>query len=153
MPYKPTSARQKLESNHTSHGTLSPIPPQWQKSMGRGQLLIPHPLDVDAMMRTPRKGQLITLTQIRSKLAKAAKADTCCPLTTGIFARLAAEAAQEDAAQGKKKVTPWWRTIRDNGQLIDKFPGQGKLQAQLLRKEGHAIRPGKGKAPGRVALS
>jgi hypothetical protein len=90
-------------------------------------------------MRTPRKGNLITLTQIRAQLAKAARADACWPLTTGIFARLAAQAAEEDAALGKKRITPWWRTIRDTGQLIDKFPGNGKLQAQRLRREGHTI--------------
>jgi hypothetical protein len=102
-------------------------------------------------MKSARKGRLITLTQIRANLARKAGVDLCCPLTTGIFARLAAEAAEEDAAAGKKRITPWWRTIRDNGKLIDKFPGGGKLQATRLRKEGFKIIPGRGKQPPTVA--
>jgi len=139
------TAREKLEVVHPSHGKAFAIPPGG--SLGPGTMIVPRPLDVDAAMRTPRKGQLITLTRIRENLARAAGVDVCCPLTTGIFARLAAEAAQEDTAAGKKRTTPWWRTIRDNGKLIDKFPGGGKLQAAYLRREGHRISPGKGKQP------
>jgi CO dehydrogenase/acetyl-CoA synthase alpha subunit len=153
MSRKKKTAREKLEAEHASHGSVSPIPPIWQASMGKGMMVVPRPLDVDAMMRTARKGKLVTLTQIRARLAKKSKVNQCCPLTTGIFARLAAEAAEEDAAAGKGRVTPWWRTVRDNGQLIDKFPGGGKLQAARLRREGHSITPGKGKAPGRVKIA
>ena len=147
MPSRRKTPREKLEAVHSSHGKSFPIPRAMQGSLGRGTMIVPRPLDVDAAMRTPRKGGLITLTQIRGKLARAAGVDQCCPLTTGIFARLAAEAAQDDAAAGKKRITPWWRTIRDNGKLIDKFPGAGKLQAALLRREGHKLAPGRGKQP------
>ena len=58
---------------------------------------------------------------------------------------------KEDAAAGKKRTTPWWRTVRDNGKLIDKFPGGGELQAKRLKAEGFRILPGKGKQPGKVA--
>jgi alkylated DNA nucleotide flippase Atl1 len=147
------TARQKLEIIHPSHGNTFPIPREMQRSLGKGTMIVPRPLDVEAAMRSVRTGKLITLTQIRARLAKKAGADKCCPLTTGIFARLAAEAAEEDAAQGKKRTTPWWRTIRDTGQLIDKFPGAGKLQASRLRQEGHKVNPSKGKSPGRIVLS
>ncbi len=145
------TAREKLEAEHPSHGRALRIPPMMQRSMGKGTMIVPRPLDVDAAMRAVRKGRLITLTQIREQLARKAKVDQCCPLTTGIFARLAAEAAQDDAAAGKKRFTPWWRTIRDNGKLIDKFPGGGALQAALLKREGFKIKPGKGKQPPSVA--
>jgi alkylated DNA nucleotide flippase Atl1 len=143
------TARQKLEAVHPSHGKPFPVPADQRDRFG-STMVVPRPLDVEAEMRTPRAGRLITLTQIRGKLAKAAGVHTCCPLTTGIFARLAAEAAEEDAAAGKKQVTPWWRTIRDNGKLIDKFPGQGKEQAARLRAEGFRLLPGKGKQPPKV---
>jgi hypothetical protein len=149
MAAKRKTAREKLEAEHASHGTLSPIPPIW-RSMGEGMMLIPRPLDVEAAMRTPRKGRLITLGQIRPALARKAGAKACCPLTTGIFARLAAEAAEEDAAAGRKRITPWWRTIRDDGKLNDRFPGGGKAQAARLRREGFKLTPPKGKQPPRV---
>jgi len=76
--------------------------------------------------------------------------DVCCPLTTGIFAHLAAEAAEEDQAAGKKRVTPWWRTVRDDGKLNEKFPGGAAAQARLLRREGVRLAPGRGKQPPRV---
>lgn len=145
------SARQKLEREHPSHGRAFPIPLEMQKTLGQGTMIVPRPLDVDSEMKKARKGQLITLTQIRANLAKKAGSDQCCPLTTGIFARLAAEAAEEDTAAGKSRITPWWRTIRDNGKLIDKFPGGGKIQAARLRKEGIKVIKGRGKQPPSVA--
>ncbi|TET25825.1 MAG: hypothetical protein E3J67_02985, partial [Dehalococcoidia bacterium] len=51
---------------------------------GGGRLLIPKPLDVDALMRRVDKGRLATSDQIRSKLAKDYNADSTCPLCTGI---------------------------------------------------------------------
>jgi hypothetical protein len=33
-------------------------------------MLIPKPLDVEALVRKVRKGKLITITEIRNKLAK-----------------------------------------------------------------------------------
>jgi hypothetical protein len=133
------SAREKLETVHESHGVPFFIPPAMQKSMGQGTMIVPRPLDVEAMMQRPGKGRLITLGQIRGTLAKQSRVDQCCPLTTGIFARLAAEAAEEDAAAGKKRITPWWRTIRDNGELNDKFPGGAAAQAARLREEGFSV--------------
>src|SRR5204863_6539986 len=96
-------------------------------------------------MRRPRRGRIITMPQIRSLLARAAGADQCCPLTTGIFARLAAEAAEEDRAAGKRRITPYWRTIRDGGALNERFPGGVAAQAARLRKEGVVTRRKRGK--------
>src|SRR5258708_5915759 len=89
------TARQKLDVNHPGHGRAFPIPAEMQRSLGRGTMIVPRPLDVEAMMKTPRKGKLITMGQVRARLARMAGVDQCCPLTTGIFARLAAEAAED----------------------------------------------------------
>lgn len=147
MSAKRKTARQKLETSHPSHGRPFTIPRATQGSLSHATMIVPRPLDVEAAMRIPRKGQLITLTQIRAKLARAAGVDQCCPLTSGIFARLAAEAAEDDSRAGKKRITPWWRTIRDNGKLIDKFPGRGQVQAARLKLEGSTLKPGRGKQP------
>ena len=142
--------RQKLEEEHPSHGKVVPIPPRMQKRYGKGTMLIPRPLDVDAMMRKAKKGSLITQSQIRRELARQAKVNAACPLTTGIFIRIAAEAAEEDLRGGKKRVTPYWRTVRDDGQLSEKFPGGVKAQAAKLRGEGFTIQSGKGTQKQRV---
>jgi hypothetical protein len=96
-------------------------------------------MTVEAVIRKVKKGRLITPKLIRSKLAKDFKADTCCPLTTGIFIRLSAEAAEEDLESGKKNITPFWRVVTDEGGLIEKFPGGVLDHARILQKEGHDI--------------
>ena len=74
-----------------------------------------------------------------------------CPITTGIFAWIAAHAAAEAEAAGKKRITPWWRTLKTGGELNPKYPGGVKEQAARLRAEGWRIQPGKGKKPPAVA--
>ena len=61
-----------------------------------------------------------------------------------------AEAAEEDRQAGKKRITPYWRTIKDDGKLNEKFPGGVRAQAAKLRQEGFTIQPGKGKQPPKV---
>ncbi|MEA1905083.1 MAG: methylated DNA-protein cysteine methyltransferase, partial [Candidatus Hadarchaeota archaeon] len=51
---------------------------------------------------------------------------------------------------GKKRITPYWRVLKADGRLNEKFPGGVRAQATCLRKEGHRIQPGKGKKPPRV---
>lgn len=117
---------------------------------GRGKMLIPKPLDVDALMRKVQRGKLATVTQIRERLARDFNADFTCPLTTGIFIHIAAEVAAEDLNEGKKRINPYWRVIKADGSLNEKFPGGTEAQAARLIEEGHTILPGKGKKPPRV---
>jgi hypothetical protein len=129
-----------------------PVPPKWQKRYGAGAMLVPSPRDVEAVIRTVRKGSLITVTRIREFLAGKYSADLTCPLTTGIFVRIAAEAAEEEARAGKTKITPYWRVVKDDGSLNPKFPGGVARQAERLRAEGHRLTPARGKRPPRIAF-
>jgi len=113
-------------------------------------MLIPNPLDVDALVRQVQTGRLATVDQIRERLARDFGADLTCPLTTGIFLRIAAEAAEEDASRGERDITPYWRVINGDGSLNEKLPGGVEAQAHRLRDEGHGIEPGKGERPPRV---
>ena len=124
--------RRKLEQEHPKHGKLVPVPPRMHKRFGTGTMLIPRPLDVDAIVRQVRKGKLITQSALGDRLAQQSRADSTCPMTTGIFLRMVAEAAEEDLRGGKKRVTPYWRTIKDDGKLNEKFPGGVKAQAAHL---------------------
>jgi len=110
-----------------------------RKHWGTGTMVIAAPADVDALMRKVRKGKLVTINELRNALAARHKADMACPLTTGLFARIAAEAAAEDAADGKKRITPYWRTLKSGGELNPKYPGGVAAQRQRLRAEGHTV--------------
>ncbi len=121
-----------------------------RKRFGTGTMLVPTPLLVDALIRKVKKGKLVTVTQIMERLAKDFHADSACPMTTGIFLRIASEAAEEDRREGKKQITPYWRVLKKDGKLNEKFPGGTKAQALRLRKEGHSIQPGEGKKPPKV---
>jgi len=112
-----------------------------------GTLLIPKPTDVDALMRQVEKGKLITTAQIRERLAIEYGGDSACPLCTGIFIRIAAEATAEDAAAGAADITPYWRILKADGSLNEKFPGGVAVQSARLEREGHTIEPGRGKKP------
>ena len=68
----------------------------------------------------------------------------------GIFVAVAARAADEMEAGGKKDVTPWWRTVKEGGKLNEKYPGGVEAQATHLRAEGHTIEPDKAGKPKRV---
>jgi hypothetical protein len=114
------------------------------KRWGTGTMVIPAPLEVDALMKRVPKGKLVTINELRSALAKKHKADIACPITTGIFAWIAAHAAEEAAAEGKKRVTPYWRTLKTGGELNAKYPGGIAKLRKLLETEGHRVVP-KGK--------
>jgi hypothetical protein len=144
------SWREKLENPKLPK--VVAIPPRMQKRFGTGTILVPHPREVDDFIRTVRKGSVTTTSRIREFLAEKHLADTTCPLTTGIFVRIAAEAAEEDARDGKSRVTPYWRVLKDDGSLNPKFPGGVEQQAKRLRAEGHRVLAGAGKRPPRVAL-
>ena len=144
------SWREKLE--HPPEGLPKVVngPEKWEKGFGGRKVLVPTPLLVDALIRKVRKRKLITITQIRQQLAENFKADSTCPLTAGIFIRIAAEVAEEDLQAGRKRITPYWRVIKADGSLNPKFPGGVKAQAARLKQEGHKIICGKGKKPPKV---
>jgi alkylated DNA nucleotide flippase Atl1 len=131
------SWRGKMES--AQEAKVVAIPPRMQKRFGKGKMLIPKPLDMDALIRKVPRGKVVTLTELREKLARAAGADVTCPLVSGIFVRIVAEAAEEDVRAGKTRVTPYWRVVRDDGRLFEKLPGGPTAQAQHLEAEGKMI--------------
>jgi hypothetical protein len=85
------------------------------------------------------RGCVVTINELRATLAKKHKADFACPITTGIFAWIAAHAAAEDEAEGKKRMTPFWRTLKIGGEVNPKYPGGVAAIAKRLRAEDHKI--------------
>ncbi|MEM2850493.1 MAG: MGMT family protein [Candidatus Bathyarchaeia archaeon] len=109
------------------------------KRWGTGTCVIPAPREVDEIMKNVPKGKLITINQIREKLAKKYNATIGCPITTGIFVMISAHAAEEARVEGKKDITPYWRTLKGGGEINPKYPGGIEMQKELLEKEGHKI--------------
>ncbi len=109
--------------------------PRW----GRGTFVIPAPREVDELMRRVRRGRLTTIDELRRALAGRHGATIACPITTGIFAWIAAHAAAEAEASGARRVTPYWRTLKSNGELNPKYPGGLKELRRRLSAEGHEV--------------
>lgn len=106
------------------------------KRWGTGTCAIPAPIEVDEVMRKVPKGKLITINRIREKIAKKHGASIGCPITCGIFAWISAHAAAEEQKAGRKRITPWWRTLKGKGELNPKYPPR---QKKLLEAEGYKI--------------
>ncbi len=131
-----TSWRAKLEKPQEPR--LVAVPAKMSR-FGSGRMLIPTPRLVNALIRTIPKGKLATLSELRRKLAADFEADVTCPLTTGIFVRIAAEAAEEDREQGRKRITPYWRVVKNDGSFNPKLPGGVARQTRTLRAEGFEV--------------
>ena len=115
------------------------ITEKMSKRWGTGTVVIPAPMEVDEMMRRVPEGKLVTINEIRVALAKKHKATIGCPMTTGIFAWVAANAAEEQRQEGKRDITPYWRTLKTGGVINPKYPGGADGQKKLLEKEGHRV--------------
>jgi alkylated DNA nucleotide flippase Atl1 len=141
MPYKRKTWEEKLKDNKNFPKTLRleanfPCYRALKKmgaEPGDSVVLVPH-LEVDSIMKKVPYGKLIDLKEICEKLAKNHNAQYCCTLTTGIAIMAAANAAEET-----KENTPFWRTLKNNGELNRKYPGGIERQKRLLEKEGHRI--------------
>ncbi len=115
------------------------ITPKMSKRWGTGTVVIPAPMEVSEMMRQVPEGKIITLNEIRKSLARRHRATIGCPITTGIFAWVAANASEERRQKGEKEVFPYWRTLKSGGIVNEKYPGGSENQKRLLEREGHQV--------------
>jgi hypothetical protein len=110
------------------------------KRWGEGTFVIPAPREVDALMKQVPKGKLTTIDALRGALARRHRTTIACPITTGIFAWIAAHAAEEETATGSTKgITPYWRTLKTGGELNPKYPGGIPNLRKRLLSEGHQV--------------
>ena len=99
-------------------------------------MVIPAPIEYDQLMKKVPKGKLTTIDRLMAVMAKKHNADCACPMTAGIFVNLAAHASEERAG---KSETPWWRTLKKDGELNEKFPDGIEGQKIRLEAEGHVV--------------
>jgi len=138
MPRKKKSWTEKL-ADSKGLPKVERITEKMSKRWGTGTVVIPAPIEVDAMMKKVPEGKLVTINEIRAALAKKHKATIGCPMTTGIFAWIAANAAEEQRQEGEKDITPYWRTLKIGGVINEKYPGGAEGQKKLLEEEGHKV--------------
>lgn len=109
-----------------------------QKSIekyGGSRMYFAPPIDYDNVMKRIPWGKVITIGAIRDYFAKLSGADFTEPVTAGIFVSIAAWASH----QRSDHETPYWRTLKANGELNPKYPGGIEAQKEKLETEGHTI--------------
>lgn len=105
------------------------------KKYGGSRMYFAPPITYDEIMKTVPYGKVITVGVIRDFLAKQNHADFTDPITAGIFVSIAAWASE----QREDNKTPYWRTLKANGELNAKYPGGVEAQKEKLEAEGHTI--------------
>jgi len=99
-------------------------------------MVIAAPIEYDALMKKVPSGKITTIDRMMAYMAKKHGAPCACPMTAGIFVNISAHASEE---RGGKNETPWWRTLKKDGLLNEKFPGGIESQKTRLEAEGHTI--------------
>ncbi len=105
------------------------------KKYGGERMYFAPPAAYDALMKRVPFGKVLTVGAIREYLARENGADFTEPITAGIFVSIAAWASYQRSGD----ETPYWRTLKANGELNAKYPGGVEAQKELLEKEGHTI--------------
>lgn len=111
MAYKKKTWQEKL---HNSAAAKVEITDKKFADIPEGAtMLVATPEMVDEYVRSIPRGVHTSLQQMRKDLAAENNADYCCPVTSGIFLRIVAEAAYEEYTAGKAlmKIAPFWRMI------------------------------------------
>lgn len=102
---------------------------------GGNKMYFAPPMDYDKIMKTVPYGKVTTVGDIREYFAKQNDADFTEPITAGIFVSIAAWAS----FQRTEDETPYWRTLKANGELNPKYPGGEEAQKEKLEAEGHTV--------------
>jgi alkylated DNA nucleotide flippase Atl1 len=102
---------------------------------GGERMYFAPPIDYDKVMKTVPCGKVITVGEIRDYFAKVNHADFTDPITAGIFVSISAWASEQREAD----KTPYWRTLKADGELNPKYPGGMEAQKEKLEEEGHTV--------------
>lgn len=105
------------------------------KKYGGNKMYFAPPIEYDNVMKQVPLGKVITVGLIREYFAKINGADFTEPMTAGIFVTIAAWASY----QRNHDETPYWRTLKADGELNPKYPGGIEAQKIKLQAEGHTI--------------
>ena len=136
MAYKRKSWQEKLHID--KEAVVKKIDEDFADIPAGSTMLIATPLIVDKYIRSIPKGSSTTLQQMRKDLAAEYHATYTCPVTSGIFLRIVAEAAYEEYQQGKPlaKISPFWRMIDSKSPAAKKLTfGYDFVKEQRTREK------------------
>lgn len=102
---------------------------------GGNNMYFAPPIDYDRVMKKIPYGKVTTVGKIREYFAEKSGADFTEPITAGIFVSIAAWAS----FQRSQNETPYWRTLKANGELNEKYPGGVQAQKEKLEAEGLTV--------------
>jgi alkylated DNA nucleotide flippase Atl1 len=105
------------------------------RQYGGDRMYFAPPRAYDAIMKAVPEGYVTTMGAIREYLAKTNGASFTEPITAGAFVGIAAWASH----QRDTDKTPYWRTLKTDGELNPKYPGGVEAQRKRLEAEGHTI--------------
>jgi alkylated DNA nucleotide flippase Atl1 len=103
------------------------------------EIVLVNSSEVVAIMKQVPKGKLITIVEICKKIAGQHDVKGCCSLTTGIFIMTAANAVEEASKEDKSLDIPYWRTLKTDGFLNEKYPGGQEAHRRLLEGENFRV--------------
>jgi alkylated DNA nucleotide flippase Atl1 len=103
------------------------------------EVILVNSEEILELMEKIPKGKLITIVEICKKIAKDNNVKGCCSLTTGIAIMAIANAVEETAKENKSLNVPYWRTLKSDGFLNEKYPGGIEAQRKMLEYEGFKI--------------
>jgi hypothetical protein len=138
MSHKRKSWQEKLAGNK-DFPKVCKIDSTRSKRWGQGTFVIPAPMEVNELMGRVPEGRLTTIDELRKALARRHGTTIACPLTTGIFAWISANAAAEAETNDQKNANPYWRTLKAKGELNPKYPGGIAGLKRRLSGEGHRV--------------
>lgn len=102
---------------------------------GGDRMYFAPPIEYDKVMKRVPYGKVTTVGKIRECFAALSGADFTEPITAGIFVSIAAWASYQRTTD----ETPYWRTLKADGELNAKYPGGVEAQKAKLEAEGHII--------------
>ena len=79
------------------------------------KMLISSPEKISEFIFTIPEGSYLSIKELRRRLALKAGADNTCPVTTGIFLRMAIELHKDD------ENFPYWRVVDEKHPVVKKL--------------------------------
>lgn len=103
-------------------------------------MLVATPQIFEEYLKKSKPGITIPIKKMRDDLAKKFRADHTCPVTTGLFLRIVAEANYEKFAKGTPvtDLAPFWRAVEPNSSLAKKLSFPLDFVWEQRKKEGIA---------------
>jgi len=123
--------------NDKKEPQLKRIEIQFADMPAGSNMFIATPQLIDEYVKQIGFGRRIDIKTLRKDLALAHHADYTCPVTTGIFLRIVAEANYEKLQLGKEidEISPFWRVITPNSALAKKLTFGQEFLIQQINKE------------------